>query len=216
MQASRAHAQRFIFQPVLSTGKGDALGGGHPEEREVLPEPDFYRMVSVGKKKAVNVHLANAFNVHVRGCATQEVCPLMFTVASRRTDDDARRMTLFACQCQGFGQIMGVLLLSFMDLTPEADKSFEHIPVHAVHIADHTIGDNPVVKAGGQGSVTRKDVRFLGEVVSNHLHAAPFPRREDEAGLRAHAPDTGLAFLNPTVGGNEQVDPLWGSVRAEQ
>lgn len=188
MQASRAHAQRFIFQPVLSTRKGDALGGGHREEREVLPEPDFYRIGFVGKKKAVNMHLTHAFNVHVRGCATQEVCPLMFTVASRRTDDDARRMALFACQCQGFGQIMGVLLFSFMDLTPEADKSFQRIPVHAVHIADHPIGDDPVVKAGGQGSVTRKDARFLGEVVSNHLHAAPFPRREDEAGLRAHAP----------------------------
>ena len=191
MQASRAHAQRFIFQPVLSTGKGDALGGGHREEREVLPEPDFYRIGSVGKKKAVNVRLVYALDVHARGCATQEVCPLMFTVASRRTDDDARRMALFACQCQGFGQIMGVLLFSLMDFTPEADKSFEHIPVHAVHITDQTIGDDAVVEAGGQCSVAGKDVRSMGEVVVNHLHAAPFPRRKDEAGLRAHTPPHG-------------------------
>ena len=110
----------------------------------------------------------------------------MFTVASHRPDDDARRMASFFCQCQGFGQIMGVLLLPFMDFTPEADKSFEHVSSYAVHVSDHGIGDDAVVKAGGKGSITRKDVRSLGEVVLNHLHAAPFARREDKAGLRAH------------------------------
>ena len=112
----------------------------------------------------------------------------MFTVASR-SHDDARRMALFACQYQGFGQIMGVLLFRSWT-SPEVDKSFEHISFHAVHIADHSIGDDAVVKAGGQGSVTRKDVRFgRGGLESPPCCTIPPP--QDEAGLRAHTPRHG-------------------------
>ena len=126
--------------------------------------------------------------------------------ASRRTDDDAGRWPCSPASTKALAN--HGRLAPFAHGLPPRRQIVRHIPF-TLSISPTTPSGRCRCQGRWPGLRPGKDVRSLGEVVVNHLHAAPSPP-QDEAGLRAHTHDTGLAFLNPTVGGMNRLTSYGG------